>query len=126
MEWVRGLPIAEDVRNIQQANPDGSLTFFGAIDEGLVLRVARIGDLMETLEHTFTRLQTDVGAPQIVLGCDCAYRRLATTHQHLEAKIGSFLQRHNAVGFSSYGEEYGGVHHNQTFTGIAIGELATR
>jgi hypothetical protein len=28
----------------------------------------------------------------------------------------------NTVGFSSYGEQYLGVHVNQTLTGIAIGE----
>ena len=33
------------VRSIQKANPDGSLTFFCAIEEGLVFRVARGVDL---------------------------------------------------------------------------------
>jgi hypothetical protein len=29
------------------------------------------------------------------------------------------------IGFSSYGEQYRGMHVNQTFTGIAIGGAAT-
>ena len=36
---------AEHVRSIQKANPDGSLTFYSAIDEGLVLTLARSLDL---------------------------------------------------------------------------------
>jgi hypothetical protein len=35
--------------------------------------------------------------------------------------VGELFQRNNTVGFSTYGEQYGGVHVNQTFTGIAIG-----
>jgi hypothetical protein len=40
------------VRSIQKANPDGSLTFFCAIEEGVVLRAATGVDLVENLEHT--------------------------------------------------------------------------
>lgn len=38
------------VRSIQKVNPDGSLTLFSAIDEGLVFRVARGDNLLGNLE----------------------------------------------------------------------------
>ena len=43
------------VRSIQKVNPDGSLTFYCAIENGLVLRVAKGVDLVENLEQAFLR-----------------------------------------------------------------------
>lgn len=109
------------VRSIQKANPDGTLTFFCAIEDGLVLRVARGGDIYSNLAQTFDRLREDIGQPDLVLGCDCILRNLEITQKQLKDKVGELFQRNNTVGFSTYGEQFGGVHINQTFTGIAIG-----
>jgi hypothetical protein len=109
------------VRSIQKANPDGTLTFYCAIEDGLVLRVARGGDIYANLEQTFERLHDDIGQPTLTLGCDCILRNLEITQKQLKDKVGELFQRNNTVGFSTYGEQYGGVHVNQTFTGIAIG-----
>lgn len=111
------------VRAIQKANPDGSLTFFCAIEEGLVLRVARGGDIYANLEQTFDNLRDEIGSPALILGCDCILRNLELTQKEIKDKVGELFQRNNTVGFSTYGEQFGGVHINQTFTGIAIGAL---
>ncbi len=112
------------VRSIQKANPDGSLTFFCAIEEGLVLQAARGVDLVENLKHTFAELQAAIGQPQLVIGCDCILRKLETTERGLLDRVQALFSVNNVIGFNSYGEQYGGVHVNQTFTGIAFGELA--
>ncbi|MBU1365601.1 MAG: FIST C-terminal domain-containing protein [Gammaproteobacteria bacterium] len=109
------------VRSIQKVNPDGTLTFFCAIEDGIVLRVARCGDIYANLEQTFDNLREEIGQPALTLGCDCILRNLEITQKQLKGKIGELFQRHNTVGFSTYGEQFGGVHINQTFTGIAIG-----
>jgi len=109
------------VRAIQQANPDGTLTFFCAIEDGLVLRVARGGDIYANLAQTFDNLREEIGPPALTLGCDCILRNLEITQKQLKDKVGELFQRNNTVGFSTYGEQFGGVHINQTFTGIAIG-----
>ena len=109
------------VRAIQKANPDNSLTFYCAIEEGLVLRVARGVDLVENLEETFAGVRADIGEPQVVFGCDCVLRNLEVLQTGLRKQVESVLKRHNAVGFNTYGEQFGGVHVNQTFTGLAIG-----
>lgn len=109
------------VRSIQKANPDGSLTFYCAIEEGLVLRVARGVDLVENLEQTFRRISDDIGKPQVVFGCDCILRNLEISQCGLKDRVADVMRRHNTVGFNTYGEQFGGVHVNQTFTGIAIG-----
>lgn len=110
------------VRSIQKANPDGSLTFYCAIDEGLVLRVAKGKSLVCDLEKTFSGLRSDLGEPQAVITCDCILRNLEMQRSGLQQAAGEIYQRNHAVGFSTYGEQYCGVHVNQTLTGVAIGQ----
>ncbi len=112
------------VRSIQKANLDGSLTFYCAIEEGLVLRVAHGVDIVENLEGAFARVRAEIGLPQLALGCDCVLRRLEILEGHLVPRVEEVLRRNHAVGFSCYGEQFGGVHVNQTFTGVAIGSPA--
>ncbi|MBC7859368.1 MAG: FIST C-terminal domain-containing protein [Burkholderiaceae bacterium] len=112
---------ADYVRSIQQCNPDGSLTFFCAIEEGVVLRVANGKEMLANLESTFEMLEAELGPLELVLGCDCILRNLEAQERNLIEPLGALMRGHNVVGFSSYGEQYGGVHINQTLTGIAIG-----
>ena len=112
------------VRSIQKANPDGSLTFYCAIENGLILRVAKGVDLLGNLEQTLARVREEIGTPQIVIGCDCLLRRLEIFESPDRAKIAETLVNNNTTGFSTYGEQFRGVHINQTFAGIAIGEPA--
>ncbi|OWW21408.1 nitric oxide-sensing protein NosP [Noviherbaspirillum denitrificans] len=109
------------VRSIQKANPDGSLTFYCAIEEGLVLRVARGVDLVENLVEALERVEAEIGRPQVVFGCDCILRQLEIVQCGLRERVSEVLGKYNTVGFNTYGEQFGGVHVNQTFTGIAIG-----
>jgi hypothetical protein len=44
-------------RSIQRVNPDGSLSFFCAIDNGVVLTVARPRDLIRSAEAELARLE---------------------------------------------------------------------
>ncbi len=111
------------VRSIQKANPDGSLTFFCAIEEGLVLQAARGVDLVENLKSTFAELQAAIGQPQLIIGCDCILRKLEIVHGGLGDRVQAVFRANNVVGFNTYGEQYRGVHVNQTLTGIAFGEL---
>ncbi len=109
------------VRSIQKVNADGSLSFYCAIEEGIVLRVAYGVDLLHNLEQTFEHLRDKIGSPQLVLGCDCILRNLEISQNGLKERVGEIFRHYNTVGFSSYGEQYRGLHVNQTFTGCAIG-----
>lgn len=111
------------VRSIQKVDPAGPLTFFCAIDEGLVLRVARGQDLIANLAQTFDHIREEIGPIEMTFGCDCILRNIEITQKQQKEAVAEVLQRHNTVGFSTYGEQFGGVHVNQTFTGIAIGSL---
>jgi len=109
------------VRSIQKANPDGSLTFFCAIEEGLVFRAAHGINLINNLKETFDKIHEEIGAPQLVIGCDCILRNLEISQNGLKERVGEIFKSNNTIGFSSYGEQIRGVHVNQTLTGIAIG-----
>jgi hypothetical protein len=109
------------VRSIQKANADGSLTFFCAIEEGVVFRVANGVELVNNLEQTFDKIRAEIGLPQLVFGCDCILRNLEVSQNGLKDRVGEIFRDNNTIGFSSYGEQFHGVHVNQTLTGIAIG-----
>lgn len=109
------------VRSIQKANPDGSLTLYSAIEEGLVLRVAHGAGLVSNLEQTFDKIHAEIGQPQLVIGCDCILRKLEIVQKGLQDRIAQIFMANNTVGFNSYGEQFHGVHVNQTLTGVAIG-----
>jgi hypothetical protein len=109
------------VRSIRSANADGSLTFFCAIENGLVLRGGKGDDLLRNLDETFDEMRAEIGRPQFVLGCDCVLRKLEIIQSPQRARISDVLQQNNTIGFNTYGEQFNGVHINQTLVGIAIG-----
>lgn len=113
------------VRSIQKANRDGSLTFYCAIEKGLILRVAKGIDLLANLEHVFAQIREEIGAPQFVLGCDCVLRKVDLSLHLLKDRAAEIFKRNNTIGFNTYGEQFNGLHINQTLVGIAIGAEQT-
>lgn len=108
-------------RSIQQVKPDGSLCFFCAIDEGMVLTAAKSRNPIGATREVLSQLRDEIGEVSIYLGFECIFRRL-DAEQHQFAREMSELYRENRViGFHTYGEQYGSMHVNQTLTGVAIG-----
>lgn len=110
---------AHHVRAIQQVKENHDLIFFSAINEGMVLTLATHDDIVAHLDRGLTGLAKPQ-KPEIILGCDCILRRIEagrTQHTH---EVSSVLRKHHVVGFSTYGEQIGGLHVNQTLTGVAI------
>jgi hypothetical protein len=109
------------VRSISKVLPDGSLKFFCAVDEGMVLRIAGHTDLVGNLANAFATIRRQFGEPQLILGCDCVLRQLEAIEEGVLERVAGLMTANRVVGFSTYGEQYRGVHVNQTFTGVAIG-----
>jgi hypothetical protein len=109
------------VRSIQRVNADRSLTFLCAIDEGVVLSVGACGDLEGGLARLFQDIESQIGPPELVIAFDCILRGLELDQRRIRGRAGALMDRANAVGFSTYGEQCEAMHMNQTFTGIAIG-----
>jgi hypothetical protein len=109
------------VRSIQKVCGDGTLTFYCAIDEGVVLRLAHGENLVENLADAFAAARRAVPDPVLTIGCDCILRRVEIASKQIEAPVNRILAEHRVVGFSTYGEQYGSLHVNQTFTGVMLG-----
>lgn len=108
------------VRAIQRVNADGELVFFSAINEGMVLTLAEHQDIVRHLEDGLARLDRVGAPPPQILGCDCLLRRIEAGQSQQTRAISDILKRRNVVGFSTYGEQIGALHVNQTLTGVAI------
>ena len=113
-------------RSIRNMNADGSLSFFCAIDEGLVFTVARPQDMLHSTETMLEHLDSKLGGIDLVVGFDCILRRLdAETHQ-IRHKMDELYRKYSVAGFHTYGEQYNAMHLNQTLTGIAFGQRPSR
>jgi hypothetical protein len=109
------------VRSIQKVNPDMSLSFFCAIDVGLVLTVARGEDLVADLKVQLDTVSQAMADTRLIVGCDCILRKLELIEKGLLKDVAALLHPTRFIGFSTYGEQCDSVHVNQTLTGFAIG-----
>ena len=109
-------------RSIRRLNPDGSLSFFCAIDEGVVLTLAEPRDIVAATHAELTRLDQALGRIDLIIGFECVLRRLDAETRQVRQGIADLYRRYNVVGFETFGEQYRAMHLNQTFTGIAIGK----
>ena len=110
------------VRSIQKVNPDGSISFYCAIDNGLVLRVGRVKGVIENLKENLLNLREDMPTLKIVIGFECVFRRFELQRSDLVEEAEEVLKMIDFIGFSTYGEQINGLHVNQTLTAVAIGE----
>lgn len=107
------------VRAIRGVGPEASLQFFGAVAEGMVLTLAKESDMAAHLADSLAGL-SEGGAPRMVLGFDCIFRRMDAEARQQMRPISDLLAAHRVAGFSTYGEQTGGMHVNQTLTGVAF------
>ncbi|QQD17883.1 FIST C-terminal domain-containing protein [Spongiibacter nanhainus] len=110
------------VRSVQQVNDDLSLTFFCAIDTGIVLTKMKNGRLIEEFDQRMRRVVAEVGDPDIVIGYDCIHRRIEVEDTDSSEALEALYRRYKIVGFNTYGEHCDAMHVNHTFTGVAIGK----
>jgi hypothetical protein len=108
-------------RSIRNMNPDGSLSFFCAIDEGLVFTVARPKDMLSSTERVLEEIDSSLGGIDLVLGFDCVLRRLDAENRQVRRQMEDLYKSYGVVGFHTYGEQHNAMHLNQTLTGVAFG-----
>ncbi len=110
-------------RSIQKVNDDGSLSFFCAIDDGIVLTVAEQTGMARTTQEVLSSIDEKLGEIDFVLGFDCVLRQIDARNRQVTHKISKIYRDHRIVGFNTYGEQYRSMHLNQTLTGIAFGAV---
>ncbi|WP_269586159.1 FIST N-terminal domain-containing protein [Roseibium sp. Sym1] len=108
-------------RSIQKLNPDGSLSFFCAIDDGIVLTIAQPMGMVESTGEKLREIEEDLGGIDVLLGFDCVLRRLDAQNRQSFSALSALYREYNVSGFCTYGEQFRSMHLNQTLTGIAFG-----
>jgi len=112
------------IRSIQQLNDDLSLTFFCAIDQGIVLTEMYSMGLVSHTHNTLNAISEAIGKPQLVIGYDCIHRRIEMEDYDLLEPISTLYKDYNVIGFNTYGEQHNELHINHTFTGVALGHCS--
>ncbi|SDL35729.1 Uncharacterized conserved protein, contains FIST_N domain [Franzmannia pantelleriensis] len=109
------------VRSIQRVNDDGSLSFYCAVENGIVLTAMTPAPILPDLEAVFDDLTARLGEPELIIGLDCFLRRLEIESLDRRQAASALLRRQRVIGFNTYGEQHHGMHINQTFTGVVLG-----
>ena len=109
-------------RSIQKMNGDGSLSFYCAIDDGVVLSIAKPTGMVESTRDALMNVRERLGGIDMILGFDCVLRRLDARNRQVFRDISELYRANRVIGFGTYGEQYRSMHLNQTFTGIAFGQ----
>lgn len=113
------------VRSIRAINEDGSIDFYRAVEEGMVLDIGGHADMSASLEHG---LEAWKQAPAFVVGFNCILRALEATGQELHDEQGQIIARScgSMIGFDTYGEQLNGLHINQTLVAVGFGQATGR
>jgi hypothetical protein len=109
------------IRSIRKVNEaDLSLTFYCAVDIGIVLTAVEMDDILHSLSEKLVDISQRYGKPELVLACDCVLRRLEIEHKNLHKQVQALNSEYKITGFNTYGEHINGIHLNQTFAGVYI------
>jgi len=111
------------VRALKQVHEDHSLEFGCAIEEGMVLNLCEHQDMVTGYDKLITEFTEHVGKAELLLVCNCIYRaiegRNSDVNQLLADKTTAIA--HHMIGFDTYGEQWNGLHVNQTLVALALG-----
>ncbi len=107
-------------RGVQRADVDGSIEFACAIESGVVATVATPEDMVARLREMFADLVADIGAPELVIGFECAARTAYMRQAGLTVAVADLFRDHRVNGFATLGEQFNTVHVNNSFTALAI------
>ena len=87
------------------------------------LQTPRVGRLRSVLTQL---LSLALFTLLLTIGCDCFLRRLEIENDGGVESVATLLRQQRVIGFNTYGEQFNGMHINQTFTGVAIGRPVGR
>jgi hypothetical protein len=109
------------VRSVSKVHDDGSMSFFCAVEEGMVLEIGGHHDLASHFQDNVDTVTAAKGVFDLLIGCNCILRALEADKSDLVGPVGSVWNRvaRASIGFDTYGEQVDGMHINQTL--VAIG-----
>jgi hypothetical protein len=108
------------VRSIAEIPDHDYLRMFARVDVGDVLRLGRPEAMLEKLGSRLDTVAAELGSIGGMLAFDCILRRLEFENEGNAEQVGALLAAHHATGFSSYGEQFNGMHMNHTLVAVAF------
>jgi len=111
------------VRSIGQVCEDDALEFWCAIEEGMVLNLCKHQGMLLEYDKLMAELKQSMGKIKLLLVFNCIYRAL----EGKEGNMNQCLAKKTApiadyvIGFDTYGEQWQGLHVNQTLVALALG-----
>ena len=111
------------VRSIRQICDGDGLEFSCAIEEGMVLNLCEHQNMVSEYDKLIAELNQHIGKAELLLICNCIYRALegsGTDVNQLLADKTTAIAKH-MIGFDTYGEQWQGLHVNQTMVALALG-----
>ena len=107
-------------RGMQRIYPDGTLEFACALEPGLVVALGKPGDMIARLDDLLASMRAQIGAPELIIGVDCAARTAYMEREGLTPGIEALMRPHAVTGFASLGEQFNTIHANNSFTCLGV------
>jgi len=110
------------VRAIRQVCEEDSLEFGCAIEEGMILNLCDHQNMDLEYKKFMQDLKQGIGEIKLLLVYNCIYRALegkCTDINQILAERTSAVAEH-MIGFDTYGEQWQGLHVNQTLVALAL------
>jgi len=110
------------VRSIGQIGENNSLIFYCAIEEGMILNFCARKNMLAQLKHTVGEMVEEAGKASLMLIFNCVLRRVESESIGVIQDLAEVLNMnsHYMIGFDSYGEQWQGLHVNQTMVALAL------
>ncbi|MCX6953675.1 MAG: FIST domain containing protein, partial [Verrucomicrobia bacterium] len=105
---------------------DGSIVFFCAVEEGMVLDVGGHEEMKPALERDVASFRARFGQADLLISFNCILRALEADKAGAHEDLGAVVQgcAKASVGVDTYGESYNGLHINQTMVAVAFRSAA--
>jgi hypothetical protein len=112
------------IRSVQKLNDDMSLSFYCAIEEGMVVEMVKHSDMAKALEDHIDDINTKFSEVDGLIAFNCILRSLEASANSEHSLLGEKFRNltSNVVGFDTYGECLNGFHINQTLVSLVIGK----
>ena len=107
-------------RSIQKINQDNSLTFYCAVEDGIILHTASPKDMTLELKKMINAVDDELNGISCIVAFDCILRLIDGRTREINKSINKVFRERNIMVFHTYGEQLNNLHLNQTFTGIAF------
>jgi|GEM_PF-137818 len=111
------------IRSVQKLREDGGIDFYCAIEEGVVLALAETYEPVQALSS----LMSSAYKGAFFLAFNCAHRAIEATTSGIHKPLTALLSTAGraVLGFDTYGEQFGGLHINQTLVGVIFYDAET-